>query len=235
MAKTLFLTFLTLFYLNFSFAQFSFKDDSTDMRIQSWATTEIDKKFGLEKDNDFELRLFTFPRSSDKLSSPFLFILSNKNGKWNTRLFKDLVDYVGRPNRIEEVPLKKDSLETLWKQLNEHEVLSIPKAYTLLNKNGEMIIEERQDDITYSFELLAKKAVRHYSYHCPLFFSKKYDYIPTFSNVSKIIQIIFEYCNIETKTICRSGEHTTLGFMQGGLDQQTSDNCKSQLKFWLDE
>jgi len=89
MLKSLILIFLSLIITIVSFGQFYFKNDSTDSRIQSGAMDEINKKFSLQKDNDFELRLFIFPKWSDKNEGLSIFILSFKNEKWRARLFRN--------------------------------------------------------------------------------------------------------------------------------------------------
>ena len=197
MSKSSFILLMGIILSNFSFSQFSFVDDSTDSRIQSGAFDEIDKQFKLEKDNDFELRLWTFPGISDNSSKASLFILSYRIGNWEARLFQD----IWMTGKVKEVPLKKEGLEQLWKQLNENDVLSIPRAYTLLDKKGDMIIQENLGTL-YSFELLSRKAVRHYAYHCPKEFSNKYDYVPTYKKVALIVQYIGAYIGINQDLIC---------------------------------
>lgn len=192
---------LFLVIANVSFGQFSFKNDSTDMRIQSGSMEEIDKKFNLQKDNDFEFRLFIFPKWSDNKEGLSLFILTSKNGVWKARLFQN----AWSPNESHEIPLGTDGIDSLWKELNENDVLTIPLAQDLVDKKGEIIIEQLQGDnnsISYSFELLTKTAYRNYGYKCPLEFSKKYDYIVTFKKVSKIVQLILQFCQIGNKLSC---------------------------------
>ena len=184
-----------------SFGQFSFKDDSTDMRIQSGAMEEIDKKFSLQKDNDFELRLFIFPKWSDNKEGLYIFILSFKNDEWKARLFQNVWSVINS----QEIPLRTDGIDSLWKELDKNDVLTIPLAQDLIDKKGEILIDQLQSDhnsTLYSFELLAQNTVRHYAYQCPLKFSKKYDYIPTFNKVSNIVQLIFEFCQIRNKPPC---------------------------------
>jgi len=201
MSKSLILIFLTLAFATISFGQFAFKNDSTDSRIQSGAIEGIDKKFNLQKQNDFELRLFIIPKWSDNKEGLSIFILASKNGEWKARLFQN----AWSPKNSQEISLRTDGIDSLWKRLNENDVLTIPLAQDLVDKKGEIIIEQLQGDnnsISYSFELLTKTAVRHYAYKCPLEFSKKYDYIVTFKKVSKIVQLILQFCKIENKLSC---------------------------------
>jgi hypothetical protein len=179
-----------------SFGQFFFKDDSTDMRIQSGAMEEIDKKFRLGKDNEFELRLFVFPKWSDNSEGLSIFILSFKSGEWKARLFKN----AWSPKQSKEIPLQIDGLDSLWKELDKNNVLTVPLAQTLVDKKGEILVDQLQSDnnsISYTFEILTKDAYRSYGYKCPLEFSRKYDYIPTFKNVSNIVQSILQFCKIK--------------------------------------
>lgn len=179
-----------------SFGQFSFKDDSTEMRIQSSAMGEIDKKFSLGKDNEFEFRLFIFPKWSDNNEGLSIFILSFKSAEWKARLFKN----AWSPKQSKEIPLQSDGLISLWKELDKNNVLTIPLAQNLVDKRGEILFDQLQRDnnsISYSFELLTKDTYRSYGYKCPLEYSKKYDYIQTFKNVSNIVQIIMQFCKIE--------------------------------------
>ena len=166
------------------------------MRIQSGALEEIDKKFTLQKDNDFELRLFIFPKWSDMKEGLSIFILSFKKNKWTARLFKN----AWSPERSQEIQMKVDGLDSLWKQLDQNNVLTIPLAQDLVDNKGEMLIDQLEGDnnsILYSFELLNNNAVRNYAYKCPMEFSKRYDYIPAFKDVSSIVQLILRYCRIE--------------------------------------
>lgn len=194
--KSFIIVFFSLASSIHSFGQFSFKDDSTDMRIQSGAMEEIDKKFRLQKNNEFELRLFIFPKWSDNKEGLSIFILSFKSGVWNARLFKN----AWLPKQSQEISLKSEELDSLWNELHKNNVLTIPLAQTLVDKKGEILIDQLQNDnnsISYTFELLTKDAYRSYGYKCPLEFSRKYDYIPTFKNVSNIVQIILQFCKIK--------------------------------------
>jgi hypothetical protein len=184
-----------------SFGQFSFKDDNTDNRIQSGAMEEIDKKFSLQKDNDFELRLFIFPKSSDKKGELSIFILSAKNREWKTRLFEN----AWSPLNSQEIPLRTIGIDSLWKELYKNDVLTIPLAQEIVDQKGEILIDQLEGDnnsLLYSFEFLTKNAVRHYAYKCPLEFSKKYDFIPTFKKVSNIVQLILNFCQLGNKLAC---------------------------------
>ena len=196
MLKSFIIVLFSLATCIHSFGQFSFQGDSTDMRIQSGAMEEIDKKFHLQKDNEFELRLFIFPKWVDNKEGLSIFILSFNSGEWKARLFKNAWSH----EKSQEIPLKSDGLDSLWKELDKNNVLTIPLAQTLVDKKGEILVDQLQTDnnsISYTFELLTKDAYRSYGYKCPLEFSRKYDYIPTFKNVSNIVQIILQFCKIK--------------------------------------
>jgi hypothetical protein len=201
MLKYLIATFLLLSKTICSFGQFSINDDSTDSRIQSGAMEEIDKKFHLQKDNDFEFRLFIFPKLSDTKEGLSIFLLTYKNSESKARLFQN----AWSPNNSQEIPLRIDSIDSLWRELDKNNALTIPLAQTLVDKKGEILIDQLQGDdnsILYSFELVTKDAVRHYAYKCPLEYSKKYDYIETFRKVSNIVRLILQFCGIENKMSC---------------------------------
>ena len=170
------------------------------MRIQSAAIEDIDTKFHLEKNNDFELRLWTFSRTSDYQLLPTLFILSNKSGKWNARYFKD----IAINGKIKELSLKTEGLEQLWKHLNENDVLTIPEAFTLEDKNGEPILQDK-DGVLFSFELLSRNAVRHFAYKCPTEFANKFDYLQTYKKVAEIVRLIFNYVGENKDMLCTIG------------------------------
>ena len=196
MLKSFIIVLFSLATCIHSFGQFSFQGDSTDMRIQSGAMEEIDKKFHLQKDNEFELRLFIFPKWVDNKEGLSIFILSFNSGEWKARLFKNAWSH----EKSQEIPLKSDGLDSLWKELDKNNVLTIPLAQNLIDKRGEILIDQLQADnnsILYSFELLTKDAYRSYAYKCPLEFSRKYDYISTFKNVSNLVQLILQFCKIE--------------------------------------
>ena len=196
MLKSFSIVLFSLVTSTHSFGKFSFKGDSTDMRIQSGAMEEIDKKFGLQKDNEFELRLFIFPKWSDNKQGLSIIILSFKSGEWKARLFRN----AWSPKQSQEIPVNSDGLDSLWKELDKNNVLTIPLAQTLVDKSGEILIDQLQGDnnsILYSFELMTKDAYRSYAYKCPLEFSRKYDYISTFKNVSNLVQLILQFCKIE--------------------------------------
>jgi hypothetical protein len=201
MFKSLTLGLLSLAFATISFGQFSFKNDSTDSRIQSGAMEEIDKKFQLQKHNDFEFRLFIFPKWSDNTEGLSIFVLTSKNGEWKARLFQN----AWSQKKSQEISLGADGIDSLWKRLNENDVLTIPLAQDLVNTKGEVIIEQLQGDnnsLLYSFELLTENAVRHYAYKCPMAFSKKYEYIEAFKKVSRIVELILQFCSIENKLRC---------------------------------
>lgn len=162
---------------------------------------EIDKKFHLQKDNDFEFRLFIFPKLSDTKEGLSIFLLTYKNSESKARLFQN----AWSPNNSQEIPLRIDSIDSLWRELDKNNALTIPLAQTLVDKKGEILIDQLQGDdnsILYSFELVTKDAVRHYAYKCPLEYSKKYDYIETFRKVSNIVRLILQFCGIENKMSC---------------------------------
>jgi hypothetical protein len=201
MLKPLIVTIFSLAITTFSFGQFSFKNDSTDSRIQSGAMEEIDKKFHLQKDNNFEFRLFIFPKFSDAKEGLSIFIMTFKNGEWKARLFQN----AWSPKNSQEIPLQTSGIDSLWRELDKNEALTIPLAQTLVDKKGEILLDQLQGDnnsMSYSFELLTKNAVRHYAYKCPLEFLKKYDYIETFKKVSNIVQLILRFCGIDSKLSC---------------------------------
>ena len=201
MFKSLFVTILLLATSIVSFGQFSFKNDSTDSRIQSGAVEEIDKKFRLQKDNDFEFRLFIFPKVSDAQEELTIFIMTFKNGKWKARLFQN----AWSPKNSQEIRLRTEGIDSLWRELAKNDALTIPLAQTLADKEGEIVTDQLQGDnnsMLYSFELLTKDAVRQYAYKCPLEFSRKYEYIETFKKVSNIVQLILRFCGIENKLSC---------------------------------
>jgi len=197
MTKSVLLLFSSLFYFQLAYSQFSIVDDSTDMRIQSSALEKIDKRFRLDKDNDFELRLWIFPKTTDKSTNLSLFILSNKSGSWNARLFQN----AWSKEKMNEAILKKEELEQLWKNLNNNNVLTIPKAWTLIDKKGDNIIQDA-DEVLFSFELLTKQAVRHYAYKCPDKFSREYNYIEAYKNVAAIIKYIIDFAGLNISIIC---------------------------------
>ena len=196
MVKSVFLVFFSLAVTNHSLGQFSFKDDGTNARIQSGAMEAIDKKFHLQKDNEFELRLFIFPKWTDDNEGLSIFILTFKTGEWKARLFRN----AWSTGKSQEIQLKPDRLDSLWKELDKNNVLNIPLAQELVDKNGETLIDQLQGDdnsVFYSFELLNKNAVRHYAYKCPTEFSRRYDDIPTLKSVSIIVQLILNICQLE--------------------------------------
>jgi len=201
MLKSLVVIFLLLATSIVSFGQFSFKNDSIDSRIQSGAMDEIDKKFRLQKDNDFEFRLFIFPKFSDTKEGLSIFIMTFKNGEWKARLFQN----AWSPKDSQEIPLRAGGIDSLWREVDKNDALTIPLAQTLVDKKGEILIDQLQSDnnsMLYSFELLTKNTVRHYAYKCPFEFSRKYDYIEPFKKVSNIVQIILRFCGIENKLSC---------------------------------
>ena len=200
MLKLLIITILSLATTD-SFGQFSFKNDSTDSRIQSGAMEELDKKFHLRKENDFEFRLFIFPKWSDTKEGLSIFIMTSKNGEWKARLFQNAWSL----KNSKEIPLRTAGIDSLWRELDKNEALTIPLAQTLVDKKGEILVDQLQGDnksMLYSFELLTKNTVRHYAYKCPFEFSKKYDYIETFKKVSNIVQLILRFCGLDSKLSC---------------------------------
>jgi hypothetical protein len=162
---------------------------------------EIDQKFGLDKDYDFELRLFIFPKFADTKTGLSLFILNSKNGNWKARLFEQAWSL---KNSV-EIPLRSEGLDSLWKGLLENNVLNIPLTQYLVDKKGELILDQLESDnhsFIYTFELLTPAATRSYSYKCPMAFSKKYDSVPEFRKVANIVRLILKFCELEHKLAC---------------------------------
>ncbi|MEO6541552.1 MAG: hypothetical protein ABIN74_11190 [Ferruginibacter sp.] len=199
MQKSFIILVFSLVVYKVTLAQFEFANDrDTSWRIQSWSANVLKEKFNVDKDNDFELRLWIFENQKSNVF-PTLFILSFKNQKWRARLFEDMSE-----KRIHEIPIEQTGLDSLWNNLNNYDLLTIPHFDKLFDLNEKVVDEmeySQKMDRSYSFELLAKGKVRHYSYYCPNKWAAKYLDITTFRKVSSIVQLIISYCKLVYK-IC---------------------------------
>jgi hypothetical protein len=190
----LFASFLT--FRNNAIAQPTIINDTSFFPTSQILLTEIDNRFHLNKENDFELRVWiTFSKTMKRQ----LFILSHAKNKWTARFFERSI-YLA--DTLLEIRLGQEGLATLWKRLKRRNLLTIPKDYELKDKNGNEIEIPIHDGIAYTFELLSPESKRSYSYHCPKSHHEEYPKVQAFEDIVKLIHLIYKYCKIAPAYIC---------------------------------
>jgi hypothetical protein len=202
MGKALLTLFLCTVLMQQSISQLSFPDDIDFRPFLQRSINNIDSAFHLEKDNEFEFRLWVSPALSHRR---YCFILTLKEKKWIARLFLDGYkpyqdSLVTRD--LQEINIEKDNLDILVKELEKNNYLLIPSPETLVNKEGKPADVPVLDGVLYHFELIGQKSKRSYSYQCPALKSEEYGYIKEFRQVVNIISAVLKFCNIKDHRIC---------------------------------
>ena len=187
MRKILFLIFLMTLKCSSLTAQISFENEPNFSHFFPKLFQEIDSVYNLEREFDFEIRLWT------SISNRFgveLFILSLKNKNWTARCFELSKEARG----FLEKPVSQNGLPELWERLRRENILSIPDEDDLLDSIGNPVENTLIDGVIYRFELLSKNSNRSIYYRCPNELSKDYSYIPQLKNISVIINLIYQRC-----------------------------------------
>ena len=187
MNRILLVAILTLFSI-IGKAQVQFHGDSTFK--SSYFDKEFDSVFNLHKDVDFAFRFTIVPSTIIPGRQITLFLLTQNHNQWEGRLFKRI------NNKYSETPIDSSTLQNLWSQLLNQEILTIPNAFDLKDKEGEIARTNMKDGTTYYFSLVSKAARRSYSYYSPQSAVEDYPEIEAFKHVSNIIDIIKKYCSL---------------------------------------
>ena len=197
-----------IFCYRCSFSQISFENDSSYFPYQPKTYLRIDSMGHLNKDVDFEYRLWVSPALKYK---HYLFIISLKEEKWGLRWFeygwKQVQDSSFR-DFAERKPFN-NNIKSLVAELEKNEFLKIPAANDVKDSTGKIADVAALDGVFFSFELISKENKRAYFYHCPEYNMKEYPYIKTFQQVINIIKAIFRYCGLGDFYICSTNSMTT--------------------------
>lgn len=170
------------------FSQFEFKNDPGFRPFYSKNYRSLQKRFNLEKENDFELRYWDLVSVDHRLK---LFILSFKDGNWKARFFDDLL---GRPA---EVDLVGKNVDSLWLDLQKNNVLVVPDSKELKDSSGKRAYFSVSDGSLHVFDLITPLNKRSYSFSNPTTMAGYYPEIREFRWVTTLVTLIYQYCGIK--------------------------------------
>jgi len=200
---------ITIFFISFLFifnssGQTDFKADSIANTNASEISHLIDSTFRLDKNYDFEFRLWTKP---SLVSYANVFILTQKNKIWTARFFEY---YGNRTSKISERKVNQSGLDSLWKRLVANQVLTLPTQDSLKAKMRMFVADTSQefdegdtykqvsimDGTAYYFELATKGKNRSYYYHCPKGYLKYYSNVEELYRAFMIIVLVRKYLGL---------------------------------------
>jgi hypothetical protein len=206
--KPILIITLSLFILSKSFGQIDFKGDSiTTLKFPMLSL--IDSVYKLDKDYDFEFRLWTSP-SLVKYAN--VFILSQKNKVWSARFFEFDVK---QNQNISEKTVDQSKLNKLWTRLEENKVLTLPTQESVIKKlkiyvaepsaalEGEDYVMQvgMSDGTMYYFELATQHKRRSYSYHSPKAYLKHYPNTEELYRAYVLIILVRKYLGLNLTVV----------------------------------
>lgn len=175
----------------YSHAQFAFVYDSIGQRNQK-DITFIDNLYQVTRQGDFQLLFWMLPGQQDRRT---LLALTNKNGQWQARYFERQKE--DGSLTWKERSISQEGIETLWKGLQENDVLHIKSSADLKDLSFRPV----EGGVLYFFELLDKKGKRAYYYHCPKH-QQQYNNHKEFSRIINMIQLLYKFTKETGKPIC---------------------------------
>jgi len=176
-------------------SQINFQDCSESVQRYDLYNQEVNEKFKIRNDYDFEFRLWTMP---SVLRSETVFILTFKDGVWDAK-------YVERDsdNKWKDVPVSNEGLDKMWKLLKRHKVLTLPTHGSLTHKiiyRADSVSVFNEEDLDermfamggtcYNFELRKPNKQRTYYYRSPAAYLKHYPNTEEFYRAYAIIAIV---------------------------------------------
>jgi hypothetical protein len=215
---------------NSSFCQFNktrpsinFIGDSLDSHRQSERDRVVDSVFHLNKNYDFQFRLWQEGMNNFSIN---VFVLTLKNGSWNARAFqfigigKGKYSWKSNPYYT-EINVKQDSLDMLWERLVSNDILTLPTEESirkpeqffsmdtsLLYKSGK-VYEGYSivwiDGVQYDFEIFGKDKSRFYTFSSPINRLRRYPQIEELYKAASIILLIKNYLGQSFKSALKDG------------------------------
>ncbi len=165
---------------------------------------QIDSIFKLEKEYEFELRIW---ESGDLINYRKVFIMTLKDYKWNIRYF-DWDFNIKKYLKFKEIPLNTADMNMLWIHIyDQHYVNQIPSeefiSHRFINyfvdyENPENSRGGRTELLhgrTYNFELLKPDKKRYFNYYSPQEFHKIFPNIEELYHVLAVIAFVEKYIN----------------------------------------
>ena len=192
MQKSLIIFFLFACFQRLS-AQPIFENDEKFKPFFKRAYNNINSKFQIKNNANFEYRFWAV-RGLDM--TYVLFILTQKDNKWNIRCFNNGWGSDIRSNDkygLKEIKAADTNLIQLVTLLENNDFLQIPDQRSLKDSLGNRAEVAVADGELYIFDVISKKNKRSYSYHCPDAGIKEYPYIRSYEQVINIIKAIFKY------------------------------------------
>jgi hypothetical protein len=179
----------------------SFNRDTTELKINTHYNRILDSAYKLDKNYDFEFRLW-----KRYLSNNFdnVFIMRLRNNQWTA-------SYYDRNNGIidriifTERPVDQSRLNQLWELLVQNNVLTLPDQRALNERMVTYVVDTTNpqygrikkvnitDGILYCFELSTPTKKRFYSYGNPQVYLKHYGNIEELYNAVVIILLIEKF------------------------------------------
>ena len=176
---------------HYGLAQFEFKYDSIEKRNQR-DIKDIDAHYQVSKKGDFQLLFWTLQGQQDRRT---LLVLTNENKQWQARYFERKED--SGLLTWKELPVFQEGIETLWKGLQENDVLHLKSSEDIKDISFHPV----EGGVLYYFELLDKKGKRAYYYNCPKH-QQQYNIHKEFGRIINMIQLINNFTQDKQKQIC---------------------------------
>lgn len=224
--KNILIILFALFAIN-AYSQIDFENDPksfNDIYNKHYnykgLNKDINKKFGLADNYDFELRLWVEPAP---MSGRSVFILRQKNNLWNARYFTEKIKVEGEAVSAfwKEKELVQDDLGQLWQNLRNNQILTLPTLDSIRNKmrvyyadtlyisglnfplsDGPYYKPYILDGVSYRIELKTQNKKRSYTYHCPRGYLKECPNVEELFRAYAIVALIFRKVGLNPNTIC---------------------------------
>lgn len=202
--KSIFIFFISSFSILNLFGQTNFKADPIADDHYSEFSRLIDSTFKLDKNYDFQFRLWTNP---SLVSYSNVFILTQKDKIWTARFFEY---YGNRTPNVLERKVDQSGLDSLWQRLVAEQVLTLTTQDSLKGKMKIFIADTSQsfdegdsykkviitDGVEYHFELRTPEKSRSYSYHCPQGYLRHYPNVEELYRAFMIIVFVRKYLGL---------------------------------------
>lgn len=170
----------------YGFGQIDFEPDSDKVALFPEVTRKIRN---LPTDFDFQLR-FWIHGGIALPDAKNLFIMTYKNGKWDSQSYKFCYKKRTQFNIVE-------NSDSIWEYFKENEILSLPDMQALkeefftINENGDTGKICVIDGLGYTFEFIKYDKYKRINYHCPITYGETYTHIRELQFVSNIIRLIY--------------------------------------------
>lgn len=174
-----------------SLAQFEFKYDSIQKR-NSRDINEIDALYKVSKKADFQLLFWMLQGQQDRRT---LLVLTIQDQQWQARYFDRQREQGSL--RWKELSVSQAGIETLWRELQENDVLQIKSSEDITDLDFHPI----EGGVLYYFELLDKTGKRAYYYNCPKH-QQQYNNHQELDRIINMIKLLNNITRENQKPIC---------------------------------